>query len=124
MELKDFISESLNQICCGIREARNKNIVTVIADPSSSDPQARSTQHNTSPIAPEYCHRVSTPDEAGEKVHFDISVTITDDEKLIATGGLDLKLVKGGMDKQNSTKIENTHRINFSIPILPHLLKK
>jgi len=102
MELKNFIRESLNQICQGIQEAEHPC------------------------IAP-----LNIPDregylafkQKGEEIHFDIAVTVTDDEKLNATGGVNLKIAKGEVDKQNSTKTENIHRINFSVPFFPHALK-
>jgi hypothetical protein len=105
MELKNFIRESLHQICQGIQEAKGL-----------TDGESSSQFEDDKPIAPKFSNQI-------QAINFDIAVTVTDDEKLNATGGINLKIVKGGADKQSSSKTENTHRISFSIPFYPKTLK-
>ena len=105
MELKKFISESLSQICLGVREAQ----------------RSVSQETNNYSIAPGYVDG-KPADNKSTDICFDIAITVTDDEKLNATGGVNLKIAKGDVEKENSTKIESIHRISFSIPFFPQAL--
>jgi hypothetical protein len=58
-----------------------------------------------------------------EKVLSIDSDSSTHDEKLNASDGVDLRITKGVVDKENSTKTDNTHRISFSVPFYPKSLK-
>ncbi|MFC1659621.1 hypothetical protein ACFL0U_03585 [Pseudomonadota bacterium] len=108
MEIKEFISESIKQICLGIGEARDWGIKEL---------------DGNCLIAP--LLMMGKPVENMEqKIHFDIAVVTSTDKKINIEGGTKLKLVSavrvgGDLKKQNSTKTDNTHRISFTVPFYP-----
>jgi len=106
MELQKFISESIKQICLGIKQAQEE-IMKVTKN---------------FPIAPAHLD--------GEKVYgkpeeicFDIAVTISQDSKLNAAGDIKIyKVASGNVSGETSEKKENIHKINIKIPFYPQLL--
>ena len=106
MEIKDFIAKSIEQICFGIRDAQR----TMIEE-----------NDNNQPVAPARVEGKLVV-KAAQEIHFDLAVTITDDEKLNAGGRVGIGVVGGNLEKQNSKTTENTHRISFSVPFFPQAL--
>ena len=108
MEIKEFIFESIKQICLGIGEAREWTTKEtggncLIAPVSMQGKPIKNLEQN---------------------IHFDIAVTTSTDKKLNVEGGEKLTLLNiaeigGDLKKQNSTKTDNTHRISFTLPFYP-----
>ena len=107
MELQKFISESIKQICFGIREAQKE-----VSD-----------EIGNFPIAPAYVGGKLVIAKR-EDIEFDIAITVTEDNKLNASGGINIKVLDGSIKKDKSEKTENIHRINFKVPFYPQALFK
>jgi hypothetical protein len=106
MELQKFISESIKQICFGIRDAR-KEIINEL--------------DGNCPIAPANYNGKKVA-EKPEEIAFDIAITITKNSKLGVAGGANIKVIKGDIKKESSKATENIHRINFKVPFYPQAL--
>jgi hypothetical protein len=106
MELERFISESLQQICKGIQEAKKS---VKLEDCQLGNPIASSEIGNI------YSRE--------EKIHFDIAVSVTEENKLNIAGEGNLKILKGGAQKENLEKTEQINNISFSIPFHPNVIK-
>jgi hypothetical protein len=109
MELEDFISESIKQICFGIRKAQKE-----VSDKIG----------NNCPITPrtKFNGKGDVGYEEKENITFDIAITVTDDNKLNASGAIGIRSLGFGAKGETSKKEENIHRISFSIPFYPSLL--
>ena len=105
MELQKFISESIKQICFGIREAQKE-----VSD-----------EIGNFPIAPAFIEGKAVYTKQ-QDIEFDIAITVTEDNKLNASGGVNIKVLDGSAKKEKSEKTENIHRINFKVPFYPQAL--
>ena len=106
MDLKDFIRESLEQICYGIREAQLNTKEKI----------------KNCPIAPAFVAGDPVYKNSGS-IDFDIAITVTTDQKLEAAGKANISVVGGGLKGEKNSSTENVHRISFSVPFHPAALQ-
>jgi len=96
MDIKTFVSESLNQIIQGIEEAQSKNIQSSINPTFGRQPQTK---------------------EVEKEIEFDIAVTLekgTESKGGIAVFGGAISV--GGQGKTNQSDL-SVSRIKFSVPV-------
>ena len=111
MELKDFISNTIEQISLGILEASEKcNKYDVIVNPNITI----GTQGNYSiPKQPEHVNisrRV-------QMIDMDIAVTVIESEDGKIGGKLRIPIIEVGMKSQEGKSTSNENRVKFSIPV-------
>ena len=108
MNLDDFISQTIINICSGIAKAKKNNV------------------NNNGAIAP---HKITTPEGRTLEVHkvreieFDLSVTLSQNNNLEIAGGGSAGLkpianVEIDIGKNSSSAHEQTQRIKFSVPFI------
>lgn len=108
MDLKDFISKSIVDICLGIKEAQGivfKHVDNV-------------------PIAPAFMSGVSQLEGGPEKISFDILVSISDSSKIEKDGKAKISVIGGSIGKETNTEQNSAHRIQFSVPFYPQALER
>lgn len=105
MELKDFVAETLVQICQGVESARNqtKSIGAKIAPTVDKD---------NAVVLDCFEH------ETANLVHFDID--IAEETKTEAGGNLKviLSVVSGGASLGKADRKNNTHHVSFDVPVV------
>lgn len=110
MQLKDFISNALVEICSGIAEAK--------------------TQIGNHALAP---YSITTPTGETEEVHkieqiqFEVCVTVGDSNSLKDKNGFEfgiLQVVSAKIGKNEDSKSNKTevNKISFSVPYLPQAI--
>ncbi len=105
MELQKFISESIKQICLGIKDGKEEVAGKI----------------GNCPVSPGFIDGKQIYGKA-EEICFDVAITVTEDNKLNAAGKVNIKIADGSLEKHSSEKIENISRISFKIPFYPQLL--
>ena len=110
MDLKDFVAGSLTQIIEGIREAQKAS-----ADSGGwiSPAGSNMTPRKETPI-------VKTPEGEGylHEVHFDVAVTVSDEQGANAGAGLKIFGAKLGADASVTYQNAAVSRVQFSIPVV------
>ena len=109
MELKDFISKAIIDICRGIKEAQR-----TIYD-----------EVQNVPIAPAFMDGKSKLKEGEQKISFDIWVSISNNTKMDKTGEAKIiNVIGGSINKETSASNAIANRIQFSVPFYPQALEK
>jgi len=108
MDLKDFISKSIIDICLGIKEAQRAVFEHV----------------ENVPIAPAFLSGVNLLENGAEKISFDILVAISDSSKTEKGGEAKISVIGGNIGKETTNEQSLAHRIQFSIPFYPQALEK
>lgn len=106
MELKDFISKTIVEICEGIRDAQGAT---------------RKLTNNT-PIAPAYLDGRSVLSKADDRITFDVSVSFSEASEKHKGGGVKIQVINADVDRVSSSSTETTNRIQFSVPYYPQAL--
>lgn len=104
MELKDFISTVLIDICDGIAMAKS---------------QVKDCAISPGRVMGKDVYEV-------QQISFDISVTVDETTKstLASKGGLSIKVISAsiGGDTENMSNKINVNRLTFSVPYIPHAI--
>ncbi|MDR1696382.1 MAG: hypothetical protein LBR69_07145 [Endomicrobium sp.] len=108
MELKDFISQSIIDICLGIKVAQ-KTIYEAVENV---------------PIAPAYMGGKSVLEKGEQKISFDIMVETSSSEQTQKQGDVKIYVVGGSINKESNKNSVNVNRIQFSVPFFPQALEK
>lgn len=108
MELKDFISRAIIDICRGIKEAQR-----TIYD-----------EVQNVPIAPAFMHGISQLNKGKQEISFDILVSISNNEKAGKNGEAKISVIGGSINKETTTSNTLANRIQFSVPFYPQALEK
>ena len=95
--LREFIGVALNEIILGVEGAQTDRTIRVPA------PKEALTMENMSETL--YWRTID--------VEFDVAVTFTEADK--AGGGVNLQVVKGGVE--HTTAAERTNRVKFAVPV-------
>lgn len=110
MELKDFISQTLTQICQGVHEARTNTaqLKAVIAPRTNENGVALTDQTST---------------RLAQKIHFEVHLVNQEDAE--SSGGV--KVAAGffslGGQTQSGESSSYTHKVSFDIPVVwPELI--
>jgi len=113
MELKDYISETINQIVLGITEAQQKTEgLDLIINPSIT-------------IGKDGDYFVPKPESSNQfnmqrrvqQIEMDICVTVTDTEKSSVGGKIGVSVFGVGADSSGQKGTSNQNRVKFAIPI-------
>lgn len=106
MELKDFISNTIYDICMGINEAKEKVW----------------TELNNQPISP---GKMGGEDIKlyDNKIDFDLSVTASSEDTNNKKVGI-IKVIEAGIGKTSKSSQEAVNRITFSVPFFPQAISK
>jgi hypothetical protein len=104
LELKDFISKTLEDICLGIKDAQGKV----------------SARLKNYPIAPAFVDGESAIKETA--ISFDIAGTDSTDAKNAKVGAAKIAVVSASINKENAASNISMHRIQFSVPFYPQAL--
>jgi hypothetical protein len=111
MELKDFVSQTLTQICQGIDQAREntKGMKSLIAPRTGKENFVLRTQDE-----PGFAH----------SIHFE--VLLVNQEGVESGGGLKVAggLISLGGQTSSSDVATNTHKISFDVPLVWPELKR
>lgn len=105
MELKDFIAQTLTQICQGVHEARSNTsqLKTVIAPRTNENGVTLMDQTST---------------RLAQKIHFE--VLLVNQEDAGSSGGV--KVAAGffsmGGQTQNGESFSHTHKVCFDVPLV------
>lgn len=119
MELKKFISSTIEEISRGILEAsENLSDTNAIVSPQDFQINSKESQAlgRTKPT--------HIPDHVGkgtrvvQKVDFDIAVTVDETDKTKAGGKISVLSIGLGGDLETSSKTGTNSRIRFSVPIV------
>ncbi len=106
MELKDFISKSLQDICEGIKESR-ENIELLLG--------------GNQVIAP---GRIEGKAQLSQSsIDFDIAVTHSQTDIKSKGGNLKISVVAGELSNKSNLRNETISRLRFSVPYLPQGIK-
>lgn len=106
IELREFITKVLEDICLGISKAQT-NV---------------SKELDNYPIAPVRMNGISVFKES--EVSFDIAITTSNQEKNGKEGGAKISVIGASINKENVTTKDNINRIQFSVPFYPAALNK
>jgi hypothetical protein len=104
MELKEFIAQTINEICEGISIAGHEQNV------------------NSCPIAPKRSNNSVMADDL-TKIHFELAVEVEENSQKngkAAIKVLSMFSAAGGKDKAES--IKNINKISFDVPFAPQFL--
>jgi hypothetical protein len=113
MELKDYISETINQIVLGITEAQKKTEgLDLIINPSIT-------------IGKDGDFFVPKPEKANlsimqrrvQQIEMDICVTVTETETNSVGGKIGVSVFGVGADSSGQKGTSNQNRVKFAIPI-------
>lgn len=111
MELKDFISNSIEQISLGILEASEKcNTYDVIVNP---DITIGAQGDFCIPKTPKH---VSIQRRV-QLIEMDIAVTVIESEEENIEGKVGISLIGVGGNSQEGKSVSNENRVKFSIPV-------
>lgn len=106
VNLKDFISKTLLEICYGIGDAQN----------------SLESDIKNCPIAPA---RVEGKDVSGKTmISFDIALTTTVADTSKKDGGVNIKVISGDYSEEKNYSNERVHRIKFEVPFYPQAVRK
>jgi len=114
MELKDFISTALIEICEGIALAKSEVKNCAIAPTTITSPAVTNTRDTTRSIT------------EVEKVSFEICVTVEDSSASQKGKGIGiLKVVSANINsqQQENQKNININKISFSVPFVPAVIE-
>lgn len=103
MELKEFIATTLGEIQSGVQKAIDETIKNGVR--GAINPSWGGTNDINASLI--------------QKVSFDIAVTIADEEKAGANGGIKVVGISIGGENQATTTSSKITRIQFTIPIVP-----
>ena len=106
MELRDFISNTIYEICLGIYEAKDKVYEDLNNRPISP------ARMNGSDIQLYDC-----------KIDFDLSITTTSKSTDTKKGGI-ITVVEASIDKSSASSQEAINKVKFSIPFFPQAISK
>ena len=106
MELKEFITSTLDEIQQGVQAAINQTIESGVG--GAINPNWNESNNHGALI---------------QKINFDIAVTVADEENSGTKGGIKVVGLSIGGEESASSKISRISRIQFSIPIIPPVTK-
>lgn len=111
MELKDFIAQTLTQICQGVHEAReNTAELNAVIAPRTNESGVTLMDQNSERLA--------------QKIHFE--VLLVNQEEAGAKGGV--KVAAGffsiGGHVQGGEAASHTHKVSFDVPLVWPALKR
>lgn len=101
VDISQFVSETIKQICIGIKEAKE------------------ACKEKNDPVAPVAIKGVRL-DESVQMIHFDICAVATEEKK--GGGGISIQIptiINGEIGKNTNIQTSCTQRIQFSIPFIP-----
>ena len=101
MDISQFVSETIKQICIGIKEAKE------------------ACKEKNDPVAPVAIKGVRL-DESVQMIHFDICAVATEEKK--GGGGISIQIptiINGEIGKNTNIQTSCTQRIQFSSPFIP-----
>ncbi len=106
MELKDFISNTIYEICMGIEDAKAR-----IYD-----------EIKNNPIAPA---KIDEKDSllGNSNIEFDLSITTSSENSSDKKAGL-IKVVEANVGKSQSSSQEAMNRVSFSVPFFPQAISE
>ena len=103
MELKDFVAATLTQICEGIQKAQNE----------------KGLEAN---IAPPVLYQSGLATDSNKKiahlVHFEVTLSAQENASSGNSGGLNLKVLSGGINAESSKEAVEVQRVSFDIPVV------
>ncbi|MDR1196860.1 MAG: hypothetical protein LBL08_01110 [Candidatus Nomurabacteria bacterium] len=109
MDLKDFISTTIIDICMGIKDAQKT---------------VHGKANNMPVIAPAFLNGVSQLEDNVEKISFDILVSATNTTNAQKGVGAKIHVINGSIGKENSSVNIAENRISFSVPFYPQALEQ
>jgi hypothetical protein len=107
MELREFISQTIQDISLGISDAKD----------------TLNNQVGGMAIAPVTVNMYKQPNYPAEKIEFDISVTTSNDSTSKKGGGVKISVIRIDADKESNLSTAATNRIKFSVPFFPQQIK-
>jgi hypothetical protein len=110
VDLKDFVAGSLAQIVEGIRQAQK--------DAGGSGAWIGPTGSNIAPRADTPRIKTETGEGFLHEVHFDVAVTVSDEQSAGGGAGLRVSGAKLGTDGNVTCQNAAVSRVQFSVPIV------
>ncbi|KXI30439.1 trypco2 family protein [Paraglaciecola hydrolytica] len=119
MELKNFISSTIEEISRGILEAsENLSDTNAIVSPKDFKINSKESQA-LGRTKPEHIpDHVEKGTRVVQKIDFDIAVTVDETDKTKAGGKISVLSIGLGGDLETSSKTGTNSRIKFSVPIV------
>jgi len=110
VDLKDFVSSSLTQIIEGVGDAQKR----AAASGAWISPVGKNIPHR------EGARKIETPNGVGylEDVHFDVAITVSDQQQAGGGAGIQIFGAKLGADGNVKYQNEAVSRIQFTIPVV------
>ncbi len=108
IDLKDFISQTIIDICLGIKKAQRVIFEEV----------------KNVPIAPAFMSGKSVISKSEQKISFDIMISASSVQKTDKGGSAKISVIGGSINKENSFINTAANRVQFSIPFYPQALEK
>lgn len=106
MQLKNFISQSIIDICCGVNEAQK-----IVYE-----------KFKNFPVAPAYVEGKNVAIKSEQTISFDILVKTSESEYNQKQGSAKIYVVDGTLNNTNNLSNVSTNRIQFSVPFYPQAL--
>ena len=106
MELKNFISTTIYEICMGIEDAKNRVEKELENQPISPANIEGKTDHIKE-----------------SKIDFNLSVTSSTESSTDTKAGI-IKVIEAGIGKSSSLSHEAINKVSFSIPFYPEAIFK
>jgi len=113
MKLKDFIAQTISEICIGIEESGQ--VINIEKNKSIIAPTISFT-------AEEY--EVESYKLMGRDIEFDIALSVSNENKENEKNILNIKVVTFNNNKNTTNKLDTVHRVKFKVPYLPAFLTK
>ena len=119
MELKNFISSTIEEISRGILEAsENLSDTNAIVSPKDFKINSKESQAFGRTKLEHLPDHVEKGTRVVQKIDFDIAVTVDETDKTKAGGKISVLSIGLGGDLETSSKTGTNSRIKFSVPIV------
>jgi hypothetical protein len=119
MELKNFVSSTIEEISLGILEAKEKLKGTnAIVSPDHIRTNSVDSQAYARTVKPTKQRDADDYTRVVQKVEFDIAVTIDESDKTAAGAKISVLSIGLGGDIENTSKTGSSSRIKFFVPIV------
>lgn len=119
MELKNFISSTIEEISRGILEASEKlSDTNAIVNPHDFRINSNESQAFGRTKGTDYENPVDEGTRVVQKVAFDIAVTVDETDSTSAGGKISVLSIGIGGETESASKTGTSSRINFSVPVV------